>query len=231
MKFRNFTLMLFLFVFSQANSQVKFIKDTITSEFKVNEECLVYFSVKNFGNSADKVWWKLVKFNINSAWETQVCDNENCYPKNRDICPSGKPNNFNAGETRNWSLHVYPNGRADTCSMMFYLYSDSGFNNKVDSLYFTYEISQTSPTKNISYNRDITIYPNPTSDYFQFNGKPNLGKVEVYNMIGKKIKTYEKSQNNYSIKDLRNGIYLLRVYDSKAQILKVLRLKVNHENP
>jgi len=231
MKFRIFTFLIFVFTFNQAFSQVKFLKDTIITEFKVTDECLVNFDLANIGNSTEKIWWKLVKFNMNSTWETQVCDNNNCYKKNADICPTNKPNNFNAGETRNWSIHVYPNGSADTCSVLLYIYSDSGFNNKVDSLYLTYTISPTSPTKNITFNRDITIYPNPTSDYFQFSGKSNVGKVEVYSMIGKKIKIYEKSQNNYSIKDLRNGIYLVRAYDSKGQIIKVLRLKVDHENP
>jgi len=231
MNFRIFTFILFLFVFSHSYSQVKFIKDTIISEFKITDECLVLFDVTNLSSSTEKVWWKLVKLNMNSVWETQVCDNNNCYKKNADICPTNKPNNFNSGETRNWSIHVYPNGSADTCSILIYIYSDSGYNNKVDSLYLTYAISPTSPTKNISYNRDITIYPNPTTDYFQFSGKTNLGKVEVYNMIGKKIKTYEKFQFSYSTKDLRNGIYLVRAYDSKGQIIKVLRLKVDHENP
>lgn len=231
MKFKIFTFILFVFIFSQVFSQVGFLKDTIISEFKVEDECKVPFSAKNFGNSTQNVWWKLVKFNINPDWETQVCDDNNCYKKNLDACPSNKPNVFPAGETHNWSVHVFPNGSADTCSMIFYLYSNAEMTNKLDSIFLTYKIYKPSPTKTISINRDITIYPNPTSDYFQFSSKSNIGKVEVYSMIGKKIKTYEKSQINYSTKDLRNGIYLIRAYDSKGQIIKVLRLKVDHENP
>ena len=78
----------------------------------------------------------------------------------------------------------------------------------------------------------IRIYPNPVTDYFKIDSKVTIGKIEIYNLIGKKV----KSQNNdrgdiFDASNLRNGMYLVRIYSQKGKVLRVLRLGVNNESP
>ncbi len=78
----------------------------------------------------------------------------------------------------------------------------------------------------------IRIYPNPVANFFKIDSKVTIGKIEIYNLIGKKV----KSQNNdsgdiFDASDLRNGMYLVRIFDKKGKVLKVLRLGVNNESP
>lgn len=232
MKFRIFTFILFVFIFSNSFAQIKFLNEVIILNDKVNSSDIHCFpEVKNYGSGQAEFYWKLTKPEFNSSWLSQVCDlNGICYQWNVD--KSNKVNKVPADSIRKMSFQLDPVGVVDSGRVVLNIYSDKDYTILLDSVSIFLNISATSTVKHIRQTEtDITIYPNPTSDYFQFNSKSNIGKVEVYSMIGKKIKTYEKSQINYSTKDLRNGIYLIRAYDSKGQIIKVLRMKVDHENP
>lgn len=51
------------------------------------------------------------------------------------------------------------------------------------------------------------VYPNPTSDYFQFDNSEAVG-IKIYNNQGSLVRTFEVSENaNYYVGDLPNGIY------------------------
>lgn len=62
----------------------------------------------------------------------------------------------------------------------------------------------------------ITISPNPVIDRFELNltGEVDVSnlKVEIYDLNGRVIKTFEKS-NSYSIADLESGVYIVTISD------------------
>lgn len=69
----------------------------------------------------------------------------------------------------------------------------------------------------------IYIYPNPASNYFTLN--TNTSKVQIYSITGQLIKSFNKSKTKdqqYSISDLRNGIYFVKIYNDENQI-KVMK--------
>lgn len=71
--------------------------------------------------------------------------------------------------------------------------------------------------------KDIYIYPNPASSYFTLN--TSTSKVQIYSVTGQLVKTFTKNQakdHQYSISDLDNGIYLVKVYNDENQI-KVMK--------
>ena len=64
----------------------------------------------------------------------------------------------------------------------------------------------------------ISLYPNPTKAKIRINSIRNLDKIEVYNVLGRKI-----SETRSSIVDLSgqtNGIYFLRIYSESIIISK-----------
>lgn len=79
---------------------------------------------------------------------------------------------------------------------------------------------------------EISIFPNPTNEVFKISTESKINKIEIYNLIGKKIKTIKNDKSNtFNVSDLRIGIYLIRIFDSNNRVLKVVRLGVNNQIP
>lgn len=72
---------------------------------------------------------------------------------------------------------------------------------------------------------DIRVFPNPATLYFRVSSSAEIGKVVVINIIGKKVKVFEGSEEQrYDIEDLPMGIYLVQLIDSNGKILTTRRL-------
>ena len=69
----------------------------------------------------------------------------------------------------------------------------------------------------------ITLSPNPVNDVFQLNLNESKDvaklKVEVYDLNGRMIKSFEKA-TNYSIAELEAGVYLVKVTDGNISETK-----------
>jgi hypothetical protein len=59
--------------------------------------------------------------------------------------------------------------------------------------------------------KSITLYPNPVSDILTINSKIPLTKVEVYSILGQKVKEINSVFNYISMSDLSKGIYIVRL--------------------
>lgn len=64
----------------------------------------------------------------------------------------------------------------------------------------------------------LSVYPNPTSNYINIESSVELKKIELYNILGKKIiGTFQTEQLNVS--SISSGLYFLNIYsinDTKA---------------
>ena len=69
----------------------------------------------------------------------------------------------------------------------------------------------------------IILSPNPVNDVFQLNLNESKDvaklKVEVYDLNGRMIKSFEKA-TNYSIAELEAGVYLVKVTDGNISETK-----------
>lgn len=72
---------------------------------------------------------------------------------------------------------------------------------------------------------NLNVAPNPANSYFTIN--KNVNKVEIYSITGQLVKTYNNQLENYqySISDLTNGIYLVKVQDDLNNVKTVKLLK------
>lgn len=91
----------------------------------------------------------------------------------------------------------------------------------------------TSIDKPVNAVNDIAVYPNPATDYVKVRiDIPNLsGKAtyDLHDITGKKVITKEFNVETsvpveLSLSDIRPGIYLLKVYVAKENLVRVVKL-------
>ena len=72
----------------------------------------------------------------------------------------------------------------------------------------------------------ISIFPNPTSNYFSLSSTIGLDKLVVFNLLGKEMCSFSINQaTKYDISDLPNGMYLVQAYGSDKKIVSTIRLQ------
>ena len=70
---------------------------------------------------------------------------------------------------------------------------------------------------NVDQNKvtDLNVSPNPTSDFVHLNSNVEIDKIEVYTVLGTKIKTVLKSKS-IDLSEFQKGIYLLKIFADNA---------------
>ncbi|MPT33119.1 MAG: T9SS type A sorting domain-containing protein, partial [Chryseobacterium sp.] len=71
--------------------------------------------------------------------------------------------------------------------------------------------------------KNMTVYPNPTSDYFIINNANDVVSVKVYDISGKVVKSkLEAVDNRFNISDLENGVYTVSIETKTGTVSKKL---------
>ncbi len=74
---------------------------------------------------------------------------------------------------------------------------------------------------------DLKIYPNPATDYIEFNNvEAAVDKVVIYNLVGKpmmKLSAFD-GKNRYDITELPKGMYLVQMLDSTGNVFTTKRI-------
>ena len=92
------------------------------------------------------------------------------------------------------------------------------FNTTVDMGAYEFGSSPLS-TENISFLSETRVYPNPVSNNLHIKSKENILKIEIYNLLGKKL--IEKENSSFiSLSNLKSNMYLVRIYSRNSSISK-----------
>lgn len=69
--------------------------------------------------------------------------------------------------------------------------------------------------------KSIKIFPNPTADYVQISSKNIIGEIEILDLFGNRVKSYncETTTIILDLNDLASGSYLLRFSDGRTSLL------------
>jgi len=68
----------------------------------------------------------------------------------------------------------------------------------------------------------INLYPNPVTGYFVIESKLHIIKVEIYSVLGQKLKEVNSDFDFLTTADLLRGIYMIRIYSEKGIAIKKL---------
>ncbi|MBK8555943.1 MAG: T9SS type A sorting domain-containing protein [Lewinellaceae bacterium] len=73
---------------------------------------------------------------------------------------------------------------------------------------------------------DLTVYPNPTTEYISVNDSHDaVGFIAVYNLVGKKMRDFEFTRGEqYYIADLPKGIYLVQIQDRSHKAINTQKV-------
>ncbi|MFZ1705159.1 MAG: T9SS type A sorting domain-containing protein [Saprospiraceae bacterium] len=168
------------------------------------------------------IYWKIEFTNFKDEWQLQLCDLNFCYDYN---ARQSSPNITNTMERGNHTFQIgfYPKGIEGSGRAMLKLYGDNTFTRLVKEIPINlYACTTSSKDVNLSA---IRVFPNPTTDYFQISNASQVNKVVIYNVLGKEVKTlFHYNSANHDISDLRKGIYMVRLLDSKNRVIKTIRL-------
>ncbi|MCF6296136.1 MAG: T9SS type A sorting domain-containing protein [Flavobacteriaceae bacterium] len=70
--------------------------------------------------------------------------------------------------------------------------------------------------------KSITLYPNPVSDILTIDSKIPLTKVEIYSILGQKVREISSGFNSILLSNLSNGIYIVRLQSENGFVTKKL---------
>lgn len=72
----------------------------------------------------------------------------------------------------------------------------------------------------------ISVYPNPTSDFFAVSNSEGILELKIYNLVGKEMRSFDVEDGlKYNISDLPNGMYLIQLINNKKKIVNTQRLQ------
>ena len=157
-------------------------------------------------------------------WLTWVCDKNLCYDFTFLSCPLNKPNVLAPNESFDLQVHMNPRDSIGTANYEINVLDSQG--NILAPITGVFEISVSSSSKDLT-DVNLSIYPNPTHNYFQVSELPNLKYVELFNIVGNKVRSYDAAPNKqYQVGDLMDGMYLVRLISNTGSTLKTLRLSI-----
>lgn len=184
-----------------------------------------YVHVINTSNQTASLLWSRRVNDAPTEWLTWICDANLCYTPEVGSCPASKPNIIPPGDTVEFSMHLNPRGVDGTADYNVTISDMEG--NPIATIDGDVCIPQCITGTKEANNLKLTVYPNPASDYFQISDLPGLKYIELYNIVGNKMRSYNAAPaRQYFVGDLNEGMYLVRMMDSTKKILKTVRLSI-----
>ena len=73
-------------------------------------------------------------------------------------------------------------------------------------------------------NNNITIYPNPVIDIINLNTSLTILKVEIYDVLGKRLNFIKLNNRKIDMSNVNRGIYVLKIKTENGIITKKIIL-------
>jgi hypothetical protein len=180
--------------------------------------------------------WQRVVVSQPQGWLTQVCDNNFCYEPPVFTNYSAE-HNINEpvvllpGASFKLIFHVLPKGEAGVGSYELPFYRIEAPELEVAKVTFKAVVGNLSNTAALSRPK-FTIFPNPTSEYFEVSGVDRVDQVILYNVVGRMVKTFQTFENRrYFVNDLPDGLYLVSFVSFDKGVLRTSRLSKRSYRP
>lgn len=179
---------------------------------------------KNTAASTKKFVWRRTIIAMTNGWQSLVCDSKGCWASTVNDAPEQIELAPNA--TSNIDAYIRPNHISGAATIEIKVYE---VGNETNAITGRYLFSTTTSTKDAGKSGiGVKVFPNPVTDYFSIQDDNEVvERIVVYNMIGRAVKNYSTNVNNnnkYNLNDLPEGLYIVRLLNSRGATVKTVRL-------
>jgi hypothetical protein len=167
------------------------------------------------------------------GWESQVCDKEASYPPdvstNYDpLMGIQAPVTLQPGESFDLFLNIFPFNASGQIQVSIPFREIDQPETVLATATFQVSIFEESLIQDSqsAKNDRARIFPNPVTDRFFIAGAPPLSRVEVYNTLGRRVKSFEhpREGDSFPVEDLPQGVYLVSLVDQSGKVVRTVRL-------
>ena len=223
--------------------QITIANDTV---FLVMEDGVAHkasITISNNSGHDINLRWSLIESTLNdnddgdgdnsNNWALQFCECNTCYSNdfgpltNNAACSDPMLD----GSSLDWYLTVNPNGQP-MITGKWVIKVENLTDNITDTLVYT-AYMPTAISK-ISYNAEVSNYPNPANNEMVVNyalTNVNAPVLSVYNIVGSKVATYplngSNGRLNVNTADLVNGMYFYTI-EEEGQRIYIQKFNVVH---
>jgi len=81
------------------------------------------------------------------------------------------------------------------------------------------DITISSGIENVDNNATISIFPNPAANYFTIQSDKKITSVDLFNVVGEKVITFEGNLVNYPVSEYKAGIYFVKIHTAEGNII------------
>jgi len=223
MKLIYYTLLCIVIGIGSSHAQILFdlCEQSVFTRIELSkQEQQASSTITNVGSEKTDIVLKIEDWLVPKDWQI--------YIQYKQIQKKINPSRFeetislNPGEKIDLKVNIQTNGNEGEGLLSFRIYEKS---NRLESQVGTIIFGKTDPYI-ISNAVHISIYPNPTTDFFYAISNRKIKKIEVYNILGTLQRTFLVSpQITYSIADLPKGIYLIKFITPDNTVIKTSRLQ------
>lgn len=203
-------------------------KDTL--EFVPYAYTEVSNNVTNTTSDTITISWKIYSHNLPQNWIDNsnfgLCDNQLCYTAGILAGSTQKTLPIQANASDVFKLQIDGSGFPAT-TVPLYIAVELTHNTTIDTTVFLINRFTTNVKGVSNTSADVSVYPNPAQSDLNvtFDRKMGVEKVAIYNLIGKKVKSYRVTGESakLNISDTPSGIYFVRFMNNSGQVLATRR--------
>jgi len=198
-------------------------------------EIIGYATVKNEGTETIFIKWERVVVDMPEEWDVQVCDLNQCYVPvvYSNIAADlglNVPVELAPGAETNMDVHIRPKGVPGVGQVRVDISLANAPDDVIISGDYTFDALLSSSKE---FNKaKLAVFPNPATDYVEVQGVQNAGRLIIYSVLGRQMRSFNLlSGNRYYIGDLPTGLYLASLVNKNGGILKTFRLSKRSTRP
>ena len=185
-------------------------------------ETVAHAWIRNNSEEALTIKWVRSVESITDMWESAICDLNACWSTTISETPEDQLIVLEPGDSSNLDVHIRPFGVEGSARIKLEVFDVNNEENKVEGTYLFNE--NTTPSVDFQL-EGLRIFPNPTIDYFQLTEYQGVHSIAIFNLAGLRVNQYMVAPGErFDVSNLTRGMYLVKLIDSRNDIIKTLRL-------